>query len=391
MNSYLEYLFAKKLLDINTKNLTESSKLKLTNRINKFLFEAAQDWVTITIPSIGIAYAAGATDSKPFINDIWTKVNAAIEANTTAKALKTANNLAIQKLEIYAGSSNNYNGTPTQYDTHNSTLDAGMNPSNSFGAYAGWTTPGQGLGDISDYDLADLKTRGVTKTFTNQTMISGYKSNVELAKKRVADLATNLKALMVTNGIMVPDPAKGQGYEEIIKAGVVATGGVLDDKRDTGFYKNPGQSAIIIITLSGKEDIIKYPVTAEELKAGLANKTILWGNVGGDATLAQQGIVDPLIEWELKYLPGEGQGKDTRVKPVVRWTFEYNAKNQLIKVKQEPDPGNMGIPTAVKLAFPAKEYIINPPGKAQLQTKVPMVYELLVAAGVYNRFFDAVP
>jgi hypothetical protein len=63
----------------------------------------------------------------------------------------------------------------------------------------------------------------------------------------------------------------------------------------------------------------------------------------------------------------------------------------LIKVTQEPDPGNMGIPTAVKLAFPAKEYIINPPGKAQLQTKVPFVYELLVAAGVYNRFFDELP
>lgn len=388
MNSYLEYLLAKKLLDINTKNLTESNKLKLADQINKFLFEAEQDWVTITIPSIGIAYAAGATDSKPFINDIWTKVNAAIEANTTAKALKTANNLAIQKLEIYAGSSNNYNGTPTQYDTSNSTLDANGDPSKAFGAYAGWTTPGEGYGDKSAYDLADLKTRGVTKPFTDQTMISGYKSNLELAKKRVADLATNLKSLMITNGIMIPDPAKGQGYEEILKAGVVDTGGVLDDKRDTGFYKNPGQSAIIIITLSGKEDIIKFPVTTEELKAGLANKTILWGNYGGDS---QYGIVDPLTAWELKYLPGEGQGKNTRVMPVVRWTFEYNAKNQLIKVKQEPDPGNMGIPTAVKLAFPAKEYIINPPGKAQLQTKVPLVYELLVAAGVYNRFFDAVP
>jgi hypothetical protein len=381
MNSYLEYLLAKKLLDINTKNLTESNKLKLANQINKFLFEAAQDWVTITIPSIAIAYAAGATDSKPFINDIWTKVNAAIEANTTTKALKTANNLAVQKLEIYAGSSNNYNGTPTRYDTNNDIRPA------DFGAYADWVSPGTGHG-VSDFDLADVKTRGVTKTFTNQTMLSGYKSNLELAKKRVADLATNLKSMMITNGIMIPDPAKGQGYEEIITAGVVNTGGVLDDKRNVNLYKNPGQTAIIIITLSGKEDIIKFPVTAEELKAGLANQTILWGNYGGNS---QYGVVDPLTAWELKYLPGEGQGKNTWVKPVVRWTFEYNAKNQLIKVKQEPDPGNMGIPTAVKLAFPAKEYIINPPGKAQLQAKVPLVYELLVAAGVYNRFFDAVP
>ena len=389
MKSYLEYLFAKKLLDINTKNLTESNKLKLANRINKFLFEAAQDWVTIKIPSIGIAYAAGATDSKPFINDIWTKVNAAIEANTTAKALKTANNLAIQKLEIYAGSSNNYNGTPTRYDTSNSTLAATGDLSKEFGAYIDWITPGAGYGDRSTYsaeDLANLKKRGVTKPFTDQTMISGYKSNLELAKKRVADLATNLKSLMTTNGIMIPDPAKGQGYEEILKAGVVETGGVLDANRDTGFYKNPGQSAVIIITLSGKEDIIKFPVTKEELKAGLINKTILWGNNGG-----LYGVDDPIRSWELKYLPGEGQGKNTYVNPVVRWSFEYNDKNQLIKVTQEPDPGNMGIPTAVKLAFPAKEYIINPPGKAQLQTKVPFVYELLVAAGVYNRFFDELP
>jgi hypothetical protein len=381
MNSYLEYLFAKKLLDINTKNLTESNKLKLANRINKFLFEAAQDWVTITLPSIGIAYAVGATDSKPFINDIWTKIDAAIEANPKAKALKTANNLAVQQLEIYAGSSNNYNGTPTQYDTSNNSADYPK----WFGSYG---ENGAGKGDVSDFDLADLKARSVTKTFTNQTMLSGYKSNLALAEKRAADLATNIKSLMSTNGITIPDPTKGQGYEEILKGGVVDTGGVLDANRDTGFYKNPGQSALIIITLSGKEDIIKFPVTKEELKAGLVNKTILWGNYGG---FSGYGVVDPLTAWELKYLPGEGQGKNTSVEPIVRWQFDYNAKNQLIKVTQIPDPGEKGIPAAVKLAFPAKEYIINPPGKAQLQTKVPFVYELLVAAGVYNRFFDAVP
>lgn len=343
----------------------------------------SQTFITVKVPTLKVDFAPGSSDSSKFIPTIWTEVKNAIESNTTAKELKTANNLAVQKLEIYAGSSNNYNGTPTQYDTSNSTLDVNGDPSKAFGAYAGWTSPGEGYGDISVYDLADLKTRGVTKPFTDQTMISGYKSNLELAKKRVANLATNLKSLMITNGIMIPDPSKGQGYEEIVKAGVVDTGGVLDAKRNTELYKYPGQSAIIIITLSGKEDIIKIPTT-EELKAGLANKTVLWGNYGGGS------VDDPLSAWELKYLPGEGQGKNTDVVPVVRWSFEYNSKKQLSKVIQEPDPGNKGIPTAVKLAFPAKEFIINPPGKTQLKTQVPMVYELLVAAGVYNRFFDSV-
>jgi len=355
---------AENLLRFGVKNLSESNKQKL---INKFLFEAAQDWITITIPSISIAYAVGATDSKPFINDIWTKINAEIDANATTKALKAANNLALQKLNIRASSSNNFNGTPTQYDI----------------SYSGNETNVQG--SVDEFDLADLKTRGVTKPFTDQTMVAGYKSNLDLAKKRVTDLATNLKATMVTNGILIPDPAKGQGYEEIIKAGVMDTGGVLDDKRDTGLYKYPGQSATITIMLSGKEDIIKFPITKEELKAGLANKSVKWGNGGGDSY--SEGVANPLQYWELKYLPGEGEGKNTYVNPVVRWYFTYNDKNQLTKVTQQPDPGEVGVPAAVKLAFPAKTFTINPPGKKQLATAVPLVYELLVAAGVYERFF----
>lgn len=223
-------------------------------------------------------------------------------------------------------------------------------------------------------------------------MLTGYNSNLELAKKRAANIVANLKSIMIKNGITIPDVTKGQGYEEVINAGVQDTGGVLDDKRDANFYK-PGQAATITITLSGKEDIIDTNKIKENLKVGLKNSTVLWGNYGGDPINNE---ANPLQSWELKYLPGQGQGKSTDVKPVVRWEFEYNSKKQLTKVTQIPDPGSMGIPLDVKLTFPEKTFIISPPGKNQLAKTVPVLYELLSSTpsgtegtNLYQRFFGS--
>lgn len=311
-----------------------------------------QKFITVNVPTIQLQFDPGSSDSSKIISTIWTTVKNAIDTNPSAKSLFDQKKLTLQKLTIYAGSSNSYSGKETAWDTSNYAIENNL---------AGW-------GDYKSSPMGEDK------------IVDGYANNLILANNRGANISTNLKTTMSSNGIIVPDASKGQVLYESIIPGVIDTGGQLDDRRDKTVYPSPGQVAKIVMELSSSEQIQKMPITKEELISGLKNKTVLWGNNGGD-----YGAL--LDSWELKYLPGEGTGKETKVKPVVRWEFYYNTNNQLNKVVQIPDPGNIGVPTAVKVAFPNKEFPINPPGKMNLQSKVPIVYDLLNAAGVYERFF----
>jgi hypothetical protein len=212
-------------------------------------------------------------------------------------------------------------------------------------------------------------------------MQTGYKSNLELARKRGADIATNLKATMTTNGILIPDTTQGQYYSETIMPGVVDTGGLLDKNKESD-YPYPGQMATIVVELSGKQLVTKVPTSLETLKIGLQNKSVLWGSY-----TSNDGVL--ITTFELKYLPGQGKGQDTMVMPVVRWNFEYDDKRVINKVIQIPDPGKKGVPKSVFTDFPAEEVVLNPPGKASFESQVPHVVQLLTGAGIYKKYFPA--
>lgn len=376
MKTSIQYILAEQLLKIGVKNLSQSDK----NKLYKLIKEATTEkWITVAAPNIKVAFAAGASDSTAFINDIWTKVKAAIDANADAKALYDANNLAVQAITVYAGSSNNFNNTPTNFDTYN--YDSASNLKD-------W-----GKADTYDkgmYNTTLLKKAGININFTNETMKTGYTANLELAKKRGADIATKLKTKLIENNILIPDVTKGQFFQETIMPGVIDTGGFLDKNRNTTEHPNPGQMATIYVTLSGKQMVQTIPASVQAIADGLKPKdgkpaVIKWGN-----WMNQSGTL--LTGWELKYMPNEGTGQNTYVMPVVRWTFEYDNNNALIKVTQIPDPGGKGVPSTVTDTFPAKEFVINPPGKASLAQGAPEVKVLLDAAGVFNRFFgSAVP
>jgi len=364
---------AENLIRFGVKNLSESNKQKL---INKFLFEATEEkWINVTAPNISVAFAAGASDSKTFINDIWTKLKAAIDANPEAKALYDAKNLAVQSMTVYAGASNNYNNKPTQYDTIN------YDSANDLKDWNKANTNGAPSGEVGMYNTSILAKKGVNTKFTDADMQSGYKLNLELARKRGLDIATNLKATMSANGILFPDTTKGQYYSETIMPGVIDTGGLLDKNRETRDYPYPGQMSTIVVAFSGKQSVTTVPVSLEALKTGLQNKSVLWGSYD-----TPQGKLDT---FELKYLPGQGQGMDTYVMPVVRWEFEYDNTGKVTKVKQIPDPGKKGVPASVFTTFPAKEFAINPPGKSTMEAQVPPVVQLLTAAGIYTKYFTA--
>ena len=376
----LEHILSKNLLRFGVKNLNENNIFKLQNHNRYFLIEAQEEqWINVTAPNISVAFAAGASDSKSFINDIWTKLKAAIDANPAAKALYDAKNLAVQSLTIYAGASNNYNNEPTQFDTGNWDSADLKNKLKDWNKY---TPDGSPYGEVGMYNTAILAKKGVNTKFTDADMQSGYKLNLELARKRGLDIATNLKATMIANGILIPDTTQGQFYSENILPGVIDTGGLLDKNRDMTSEPNPGQMATIVVELSGKQMVTKVPTSLETLKTGLQNKSVLWGSY-------KNGDSNKINTFELKYLPGQGKGQDTFVMPVVRWTFEYDQNGQVNKVKQIPDPGNKGVPKSVFTDFPAEESVLNPPGKATLEAQVPHVVQLLTAAGIYNTHFPA--
>lgn len=240
---------------------------------------------------------------------------------------------------------------------------------------------GSPYGTVGMYNTSILAKKGVNTKFTDADMQSGYKLNLELARKRGLDIATNLKATMIANGILFPDTTKGQYYSENILPGVIDTGGLLDKNRDMTSEPNPGQMATIVVAFSGKQSVTTVPVSLEALKKGLQNKSVLWGSYD-----TPQGKLDT---FELKYLPGQGQGMDTYVMPVVRWEFEYDNTGKVTKVKQIPDPGKKGVPASVLTTFPVKEFIINPPGKSTMEAQVPPVVQLLTAAGIYTKYFTA--
>lgn len=368
----LEHKIAEQLLKIGVKNLSELHK----NNLYTLLKEATEEkWINVTAPNISVAFAAGAADSKSFINDIWTKLKAAIDANPEAKALYDAKNLAVQSMAVYAGASNNYNNKPTQYDTTN------YDSANKLAKWNKAKPDGSPYGDVGMYNKSILAKKGVNTQFTDADMQTGYKLNLELARKRGLDIATNLKATMIANGILFPDTTKGQYYSEIILPGVIDTEGLLDKNRDTTSAPNPGQMSTIVVAFSGKQAVTTVPVSLEALKTGLQNKSVLWGSYD-----TPQGKLDT---FELKYLPGQGQGMDTYVMPVVRWEFEYDNTGKVTKVKQIPDPGKKGVPASVFTTFPAKEFIINPPGKSTMEAQVPPVVQLLTAAGIYTKYFTA--
>ena len=369
-------ILAKNLLRFGVKNLNENNIFKLQNHNRYFLIEAQEEqWINVTAPNIGVAFAAGASNSKSFINDIWTKLKAAIDANPAAKALYDAKNLAVQSLTVYAGASNNYNNKPTQYDTGNW-------QAKELAEWGKYNDDGSPEGSRDMFNTALLAKKGVNTKFTDADMQSGYKLNLELAKKRGLDIATNLKATMIANGILIPDATQGQFYSENILPAVIDTQGFLDKNRDMREAPNPGQMATIVVELSGKQMVTKVPTSIETLKTGLQNKSVLWGSYKNTDS-------NQINTFELKYLPGQGKGQDTFVMPVVRWTFEYDANGQVNKVNQIPDPGKKGVPNSVLTDFPAKETILNPPGKATLEAQVPHVVQLLTAAGIYSTYFPA--
>jgi len=371
---------AENLLRFKAKNLTESDIVKLNDLGKRLILEGA-DWISVTAPNIIVAFAAGATDSNPFINTVWTQLTSAINANPEAKALYDAKNLALQSMKIYAGASNNYNNTPTQYDTGN--YDS-ANKLSSWGKAAYSGKGGEGTANM--FNPALLAKKGVNTKFTDETMKTGYIKNLELAKARGLNIATNLKTTMVRNGITIPDTKTGQYYNEIIMPGVIDTGGYLDASRNKTEMAYPGQMATIIVELSGKQAISTVPVSMVTLVAGIKDKSITWGSYKNAAT----GDEMP-DSFELKYFPGQGKGQDTRVTPVVRWVFTYDqiAKTggKITKIEQINFSGKDGIPGTIQTSFPNKIITLNPPGKKSMEKQIPDLVQILKAAGMFDIFF----
>ena len=371
---------AENLLRFKTKNLTESDVFKLNDLGKRLILEGAE-WITVTAPNISVAFAAGATDSKSFINTIWTKLKSAIDANPEAKALYDAKNLALQSMKIYAGASNNYNNTPTQYDTGN------YDSANKLANWGKANRGGKGgTGTANMFNKALLAQKGINTKFTDADMQSGYTANLALANNRGLNIATNLKTTMIANGITIPDTKTGQYYNEIIIPGVIDTGGYLDKNRDTREQPYPGQMSTIIVELSGKQSISTVPTAMATLVAGIKDKSITWGSSKNEMT----GDEMP-GSFEIKYLPGQGKGQNTRVTPVVRWLFTYDQTDKtggkITKVEQMNFAGREGVPATIKTSFPDKTIPLNPPGKKSMEKLVPDLVQILKAAGMFDIFF----
>ena len=371
---------AENLLRFKAKNLTESDVFKLNDLGKRLILEGAE-WITVTAPNISVAFAAGATDSKSFINTIWTKLKSAIDANPEAKALYDAKNLALQSMKIYAGASNNYNNTPTQYDTGN------YDSANNLAKWGKADRSGKGgTGYAAMFNMALLAKKGINTKFTDDTMKTGYTANLALAQTRGLNIATNLKTTMVANGITIPDTKTGQYYNEIIIPGVIDTGGYLDASRNKAEMAYPGQMATIVVELSGKQAISTVPTAMATLVAGIKDKSITWGSYKNDVT----GDEMPSL-FELKYLPGQGKGQNTRVTPVVRWLFTYDQTDKpggkITKIEQMNFSGKEGVPGTIKTSFPDKTVTLNPPGKKSMEKLLPDLVQILKAAGMFDIFF----
>ena len=148
----------------------------------------------------------------------------------------------------------------------------------------------------------------------------------------------------------------------------------------------PGQMATIVVELSGKQAISTVPTAMATLVAGIKDKSITWGSYKNDVT----GDEMPSL-FELKYLPGQGKGQNTRVTPVVRWLFTYDQTDKpggkITKIEQMNFSGKEGVPGTIKTSFPDKTVTLNPPGKKSMEKLLPDLVQILKAAGMFDIFF----
>ena len=322
----------------------------------------SQNFITVNVPVLKVDFTPGSSDSSKFIPSIWEEVKKAIDANSDAKTIFDSKNMALQSLQIYAGASNSYGGKPTWYDTNNYIVSQPIDTiKTQWGKDGGKTNPNNALN-------------------TNPSAETDYNSNLNLAKSRGENIATNLKKTFLANGILIPDVSKNQLYTQNIFPGVVNTGGVLDSvniKKQSYNFPNPGQVAIISLIVSGKGEVKTVPTEVADLVKGLKDKSVLWGSYNCSEAHASNCVGKAndaayLGAFELKYLPGKGAGQNTYVVPVKRWTFEYDKTGKINKINViEPLKSN-----DVVQSIP-----INPPGKASIPKDI---YELMNAATIFD-------
>lgn len=350
----------------NTNLIIEQRYLKQKYLISEQVTAAtpSQNFITVNVPVLKVDFAPGSSDSSKFIPSIWTEVKKAIDANTEAKAIFDAKNMALQSLQIYAGASNVYNGKETWYDTENYVVSSPIN-----------NIPKQWGKDGG----ADNFNNG-TISGSNPNAEKDYGLNLALAKSRGENILTNLKKTISTNGILIPDVSKNQIYSQNIFPGVVNTGGKLDSvnkQKQSYNFPNPGQVAIISLIVSGKGEVKTVPIEVAELIKGLKDKSVLWGSYHcGDTTSAnckgKSGDAKYLGAFELKYLPGKGVGENTYVVPVKRWTFEYDTNGKINKINVIEPLKSMNVVQSIPL---------NPPGKASIPKDIS---DLMDAATIFD-------
>ena len=324
----------------------------------------SQNFITVNVPVLKVDFPPGNSDSTKFIPTIWAEVKKAIDANSEAKPIFDAKNMALQSLQIYAGASNSYGGRQTWYDTENYVVSQPIDfIQKAWGKGGGADDPNNSI--ISG---------------SNPNAEKDYGSNLTLAKSRGENIATNLKTTFLTNGILIPDVSKNQLYTQNIFPGVVNTGGKLDSvnkQKQSYNFPNPGQVAIISLIVSGKGEVKTVPTEVADLVKGLKDKSVLWGSYNcGDTTSAnckgKTGDAKYLGAFELKYLPGKGAGQDTYVVPVKRWTFEYDTTGKINKINVIEPLKSMNVVQSIPL---------NPPGKASIPKDIS---ELMDAATIFD-------
>lgn len=350
----------------NTNLIIEERYLK-----QKYLFSEqvtaatpSQNFITVNVPVLKVDFPPGNSDSTKFIPTIWVEVKKEIDANSEAKPIFDAKNMALQSLQIYAGASNTYNGKQTWYDTENYVVSQPIDfIQKAWGKGGGADDPNNSI--ISG---------------SNPNAEKDYGLNLNLAKSRGENIATNLKTTFLKNGILIPDVNKNQLYAQNIYPGVVNTGGKLDsvNKQKPNYnFPNPGQVAIISLIVSGKGEVKTVPIEVADLVKGLKDKSVLWGSYNcGDKTSAnckgKTGDAKYLGAFELKYLPGKGAGQDTYVVPVKRWTFEYDTTGKINKINVIEPLKSMNVVQSIPL---------NPPGKASIPKDIS---ELMDAATIFD-------
>ena len=324
----------------------------------------SQTFITVNVPVLKIDFAPGNSDSTKFIPAIWTEVKKAIDANPEAKTIFDAKNMALQSLQIYAGASNSYNGKETWYDTENNVVSQPIDYiQKAWGKGGGADDPNNSI--ISG---------------SNPNAEKDYGLNLNLAKSRGENIATNLKKTFQTNGILIPDVSKNQIYSQNIIPGVVNTGGKLDSvnkQKQSYNYPNPGQVAIISLIVSGKGEVKTVPTEVADLVKGLKDKSVLWGSYPCSDTVSANCVgkandATYLGAFELKYLPGKGAGQSTYVVPVKRWTFEYDKTGKINKINVIEPLKSMDVVQSIPL---------NPPGKASIPKDI---FELMNAATIFD-------